>query len=115
MRTAEVGNWSGLALVCPRTDLARLTNRREVHRTGVYILVGPSDTVTSATPLPVDANAALLRFTQEYPFASPSGAASVVSGTGLNGRAAWKVKGIGISYGDWEDQQVSAAEKGRDK
>ena len=24
MRTAEVGNWTGLALVCPRTDLARL-------------------------------------------------------------------------------------------
>ena len=23
MRTAEVGQWSGLALVCPRTDLAK--------------------------------------------------------------------------------------------
>ena len=47
MRTAEVGNWTGLALVCPRTDLVRLANRSEVHRTGVYILVGPSETSAS--------------------------------------------------------------------
>jgi hypothetical protein len=43
MRTAEVGNWTGLALVCPRTDLPRFAARGEVHRTGVYILVGPSE------------------------------------------------------------------------
>lgn len=36
------GNWTGLALVCPRTELARPANRAEVHRTGVDILVGPS-------------------------------------------------------------------------
>lgn len=47
MRTAEVGNWSGLALVCPRTDLVRLGARPEVRRTGVYILVGPSETAPS--------------------------------------------------------------------
>src|SRR5208337_2911804 len=43
MRTAEVGNWTGLALVCPRTDLVRLGTRPEVRRTGAYILVGPSE------------------------------------------------------------------------
>lgn len=47
MRTAEVGNWTGLALVCPRTDLVRLGSRGEVHRTGVYILVGPSESSAS--------------------------------------------------------------------
>lgn len=47
MRTAEVGNWTGLSLVCPRTDLARLGARSEVRRTGVYILVGPSDSSPS--------------------------------------------------------------------
>jgi hypothetical protein len=47
MRTAEVGNWSGLALVCPRTDLTRLSQLSEVRKTGVYILVGPSDTAAS--------------------------------------------------------------------
>ena len=43
MRTAEVGNWTGLALVCPRTDLSKFARREEVHRAGVYFLVGPSD------------------------------------------------------------------------
>jgi len=47
MRTAEVGNWTGLALVCPRTDLAQLAKRDGVHRTGVYILVGPSESSAS--------------------------------------------------------------------
>ena len=47
MRTAEVGNWTGLALVCPRTELARLGARLEVRRTGVYILVGPSESSPS--------------------------------------------------------------------
>ena len=47
MRTAEVGNWTGLALVCPRTDLARLGGRLEARRTGAYILVGPSETSAS--------------------------------------------------------------------
>jgi hypothetical protein len=43
IRTAQVGNWTGLALVCPRTDLARAGLRTEVRRTGVYILIGPSE------------------------------------------------------------------------
>lgn len=43
LRTAEVGNWTGLALVCPRTELAKLSQRETVHGTGVYILVGPSE------------------------------------------------------------------------
>ena len=45
LRTAEVGNWTGLALVCPRTDLSRLAKREEVRRAGVYILVGPSEAI----------------------------------------------------------------------
>lgn len=270
MRTAQVGNWSGLALVCPRTDLARLGARPEVRRTGVYILIGPSegaaarlavyvgegdevwtritshddskdfwtwavifvskdDNLTkahvrwleatlireikrakraevknasdpvggrlpeadtadmetffenirlllptlgvnvfsvegpggdlvlelrwedaraecavrdgqfvvkagslarvkeveslggnartlrqmlkdSSVLVPADGVGTLLRFAQEYAFDSPSAAAAVVSGTGLNGRAAWKVKGVGISYKEWQEKQVSAAE-----
>ena len=47
LRTAEVGNWTGLAVVCPRTDLAKLGARTEVRRTGVYILVGASETAAS--------------------------------------------------------------------
>lgn len=51
MRTAEVGNWTGLALVCPRTDLARLAQRVEARRTGVYLLVGPSDSAASGVAI----------------------------------------------------------------
>ena len=50
-----------------------------------------------------------LKFSQAYEFESPSAAAGVVSGTGLNGRAAWKVKGTGESYKDWLEKQVSNA------
>jgi hypothetical protein len=43
LRTAEVGNWTGLAVVCPRTALADLGKREEVRATGVYLLLGPSE------------------------------------------------------------------------
>lgn len=279
MRTAEVGNWTGIALVCPRTDLARLATRTEVHRTGVYLLVGPSDASASGLAVyvgegdevwsrlsshdakkdfwdrvvlfvskdenltkahvrwlearlvldireakraevtngnapggnrlpepdtadmetyyenvrlllptlgvgvfaaegptkgkglpkdalvlelrwedaraecivgdgefivqagstarvkeveslgensrvirkalreqgvlvPAEGHPSLLRFTQEYAFESPSGAASVVSGTGLNGRAHWKLKGQNVSYKEWQEAQVSKAAGG---
>jgi hypothetical protein len=47
MRSAEVGNWTGIALVSPRTELSRLSQRKEVRRTGIYILLGPSDVSAS--------------------------------------------------------------------
>jgi hypothetical protein len=269
MRTAEVGNWTGLALVCPRTDLAKVAKRDEVHRAGVYLLVGPSESVASRPRvyigeaddvwtrlqshagkdfwtwvvvfaskdlnltkahvrwlearlvqevtaakradvengvepgekhlpeaeasdmeafldnvrllLPVlgldvlatdvhggghkaltlelkwedaraecvvrdgqfvvlkgstartkevdslgegyrdlraklkqdgvlaEAKNGLLQFTIDYAFDSPTAAAAMVSGTGLNGRAHWKVKGEGISYKEWQERQVAAS------
>lgn len=39
--TAQLGNWSGKAVVAPRTRLADLIAREEAVRTGVYLLVGP--------------------------------------------------------------------------
>jgi len=50
----------------------------------------------------------LLRFTQTYAFDSPSAAASVVAGTGLNGRAQWLVKGEDMSYKAWQERLVPA-------
>jgi hypothetical protein len=58
--------------------------------------------------VPVVGSNALLRFAQEYPFDSPSAAAGVVSGTGLNGRAHWKVKGEGSTYKEWQERQLAA-------
>jgi hypothetical protein len=49
------------------------------------------------------------RFTADYAFSSPSAAAAVVSGRSANGRISWKVGSSGQTYGDWQDQQVSAA------
>lgn len=43
LRTAQIGNWTGLAVVCPRTSLADLGKRPEVRATGVYLLLGPSE------------------------------------------------------------------------
>ncbi len=40
LRTVELINWSGIALVCQRSDLASLANRREPKSTGVYLLTG---------------------------------------------------------------------------
>ncbi|MDG4868524.1 GIY-YIG nuclease family protein [Guyparkeria sp. 1SP6A2] len=49
------------------------------------------------------------RFTQDQPFSSPSAAGAVVAGYNVNGRTAWTREGSGETYGEWQDQQVSAA------
>jgi len=40
MKTAEIMNWSGMVLVAPRAQLAKLGQRDEARRTGAYLLVG---------------------------------------------------------------------------
>lgn len=39
--TAEIGQWTGKAIVAPRQRLERLAERPEAKRTGVYVLMGP--------------------------------------------------------------------------
>lgn len=48
-------------------------------------------------------------FNEDQSFSSPSAAAAVVSGRSANGRISWKTEGSGMTYGEWQDQQVSAA------
>ncbi|WP_048308846.1 GIY-YIG nuclease family protein [Halomonas sp. PR-M31] len=48
-------------------------------------------------------------FNEDQSFSSPSAAAAVVSGRSANGRISWKAEGSGMTYGEWQDQQVSAA------
>jgi hypothetical protein len=38
---AEIINWTGQALAAPRSSAARLLQRSEAKRTGIYILMGP--------------------------------------------------------------------------
>lgn len=43
LRTIEKSNWSGAGMVIPRSLFAEAKLRRELNRTGVYVLMGPSD------------------------------------------------------------------------
>ena len=49
IRHAEVVNWSGQAMVCPRTRISELSEWPESQRPGVYILMGEAP--DTATPL----------------------------------------------------------------
>lgn len=57
----------------------------------------------------VEAERGLRRFTTDYAFSSPSAAAAVVLGRSANGRKEWKVENSSLTYGEWQDQQVSEA------
>jgi hypothetical protein len=57
--------------------------------------------------IPTDSG--LTTFTADQAFSSPSAAAAVISGRSANGRTQWAVEGTGKTYGDWQDEQVSAS------
>ena len=40
LRTAELSNWTGKAVACPRSEFERLLEREESHSPGVYFLTG---------------------------------------------------------------------------
>lgn len=50
---------------------------------------------------------ALLRFTQDYAFSSPSLAAAVIYGRSSNGRREWLVQGSTKTYAQWQEDQVA--------
>jgi len=43
LRTIEKSNWSGAGMVIPRALIGEAKGRRELKRTGVYVLVGPPE------------------------------------------------------------------------
>jgi hypothetical protein len=43
LRTIEKSNWSGAGIVIPRALMGEAKSRRELSRTGVYVLVGPPE------------------------------------------------------------------------
>ncbi len=47
-----------------------------------------------------------LRFAEDVVFRSPSAASSVILGRTDNGRTSWKIGDSGISYGEWQSQQL---------
>ena len=53
-----------------------------------------------------DGDGQAMRFARNQVFASPSAAAAVVVGRTANGRHDWKIKGTGMSFGDWQAQGI---------
>lgn len=45
IKVVEKSNWTGVGLVFPQTLFAEAKKRQELQRTGVYILVGPGESV----------------------------------------------------------------------
>ena len=43
IRHAEITNWTGQALACPRSRFQELREWSEVKRPGVYFLFGPNE------------------------------------------------------------------------
>jgi hypothetical protein len=63
--------------------------RRQLKDNGVLVPAGPT----------------LMTFTVDYAFDSPSAAGSAVTGTSVNGRTAWRVKGTAVTYKEWQERQ----------
>lgn len=53
----------------------------------------------------------VLKFAEDVGFDSPSAAAAVVFAGNQNGRIAWRVKGTGQTYKDWQQQGVEEGSK----
>ena len=40
LRTANLSNWTGQTIACPRSRISDLSSRKEVQRSGIYVLLG---------------------------------------------------------------------------
>jgi hypothetical protein len=47
-------------------------------------------------------------FSQDIVFRSPSAAAAIVAGRAANGRVEWRIPGTGVSFGNWQNQDVES-------
>lgn len=112
--TAELGNWSGKALVAPRTALPDLIKREEASRTGVYLLMGQRRQLVEDGVLVKTPDGQHYNFARDVAFSSPSGAAAVVYGGNISGPATWRREGDGLSYKDWRQQQFAQAQGGEE-
>ncbi|GGC73806.1 DUF4357 domain-containing protein [Hoyosella rhizosphaerae] len=52
----------------------------------------------------VDRESGLGRFTRDHTFPSATTSATVITGTSVNGSAAWKVQGTQVTYGQWSQR-----------
>ena len=99
LRTVDKINWNGRGLICSRAFVPNLRN--EMKKAGVYLLLGPPEQaelprvyVGNKSPSPTDSlkEGDVFEFSQNYPFSSPSLAASVVAANNCSARGPWKNK-----------------------
>lgn len=57
----------------------------------------------------VPAGDAMLQFSEDVAFSSPSLAAAVIMGRNTNGRLAWKLRDTGQTYADWQEAKLNDA------
>lgn len=72
------------------------------------------DELVQAGNLRPVANSDYLEFVDDIPFRSPSAAATVVAGGNRNGRIAWRIKGTGQTYGDWQESRLGVTDNDGD-
>lgn len=66
IRHAEIANWSGQALACPRARFQELREWQEVKRPGVYFLVGQDDETGEAAVYIGEAEVVIERLTSHF-------------------------------------------------
>jgi hypothetical protein len=64
--------------------------------------------VADGTLVPTSGSS-IFEFARPYVFASPSAAATIVSGRSANGRTEWKLQGTRKSYADWQTEGIDNA------
>lgn len=106
IRHAEIVNWTGQAVACPRNKVSGLSGWEESQLPGVYFLFGFSDTSDKPTGYIGEAENVLIRlqdhlvkkdFWNEIIFFTNKDenlttAASIISGLPTNGRTSWKTE-----------------------
>jgi hypothetical protein len=66
LRLVEKSNWTGRGVVCPRSRFKEAKTRTEFDRTGVYLLVGPSEESELPTVYIGEGDPALDRLEQHF-------------------------------------------------
>lgn len=46
---------------------------------------------------------------EDQVFSSPSAAAAMIAGRSANGRIEWKIRGSGLTYGEWQERKIDTS------
>jgi hypothetical protein len=89
--------------------LAGSTAYREFQESQSLPLRNLRQALLDSGALELDADAKLLRFTQDVSFGSPSAASSLIGGYSDSGPRTWKLERTGQSYGEWRKNRMASS------